>query len=317
MPRTVVITGGGGFVGQWLARTLLARGDSVWLSGLGARPTAPAILTAAEWARVRWAECDVTRAADVGEMMAASAPDAIVHLAGLSSVPKVEMDPGAAFAVNTIGAVHVAHAAAKLRTERRADPLLLVIGSATQYGIHPASAMPLTETTELKPVNTYAATKSAQEIAALQIGRATGLRVICTRSFNHSGVGHDAAFLLPSLVARVTASDGRTPLRIGNNAVRDYLHVTDVSDAYLALIERGNAGEVYNVCSGKGVSVRELAEAVIARKGLPMKVESDPALQRDGDMPVLIGSPDKIKRATGWSPARTHLDVIDDLLAAS
>jgi GDP-4-dehydro-6-deoxy-D-mannose reductase len=316
VPRTVVVTGGGGFVGQWLARALLARGDSVWLSGIGSQPADPAILSPAEWNRVRWATCDVTRAADVTSMIAAAAPDAIVHLAGLSSVPKVEMDPGAAFAVNTIGAVHVAHAAAAQRSEGRADPLLLVVGSATQYGIHPPSAMPLTETTELRPVNTYAATKAAQEIATLQIGRATGLRVICTRSFNHSGFGHDAAFLLPSLVSRIQKSGGQA-LRIGNNAIRDYLHVTDVADAYLALIDRGNAGETYNVCSGKGVSVRELAEAVLERKGLRLEIESDAALQRDGDMPVLIGSPDKIQSETGWTPRKTYLDIIDDLLAAS
>jgi GDP-4-dehydro-6-deoxy-D-mannose reductase len=232
-------------------------------------------------------------------------------------VPKVEMDPGAAFAVNTIGAVHVAHAAATQRSAGDADPLLLVVGSATQYGIHPPSAMPLTETTELRPVNTYAATKAAQEIATLQIGRSTGLRVICTRSFNHSGFGHDAAFLLPSLVSRIQKGERQTSVRIGNNAIRDYLHVTDVADAYLALIDRGNAGETYNVCSGKGVSVRELAEAVLERKGLRLEIESDPALQRDGDMPVLIGSPNKIRSETGWSPRKTYLDIIDDLLAAS
>jgi GDP-4-dehydro-6-deoxy-D-mannose reductase len=249
-------------------------------------------------------------------MIAAATPDAIVHLAGLSSVPKVEKNPAEAFRVNTLGAVHVAHAAAGMRACGR-DPMLLAIGSATQYGVHAPSAMPLTESSEQRPVNTYAATKVAQEVAVLQIGRATGLRVVCTRSFNHSGFGHDESFLLPSLVGRIAKRDTRGPLSIGNDVVRDYLHVADVAEAYLALIERGNAGEVYNVCSGKGVSVRELAHAVLQRTGLDIDIVSDPALQREGDMPILVGSPAKIAGATGWSPRKSYIDIIDDLLAAS
>lgn len=317
MPRTTVITGGGGFVGQWLARALLAREERVYLAGIGSEPPrVPAILSEREWTKVRWIECDVRRGPDVEGMIAATEPDVIVHLAGLSSVPKVEKHPAEAFTVNTLGAVHVAHAAARMRS-RGHDPVLLAIGSATQYGIHPTSEMPLTESAELRPVNTYAATKVAQEIAALQVGRATGLRVICTRSFNHSGVGHDESFLLPSLVARITKRGGNQPLHIGNDVIRDYLHVADVADAYLALIDRGQAGQVYNVCSGTGVSVRELARAVIDRTGLELDIVTSPALQRAGDMPILVGSPDKLKRTTGWSPKKGYLDIIDDLLAAS
>jgi GDP-4-dehydro-6-deoxy-D-mannose reductase len=316
MPRTIVITGGGGFVGQWLARAALSRGDAVILGGMGPRPSAPAVLTSAEWSQVRWVACDVTHASEVDSVISSSVPTAIVHLAGLSSVPKVEKNPREAYEVNVMGAVHVAHAAARVRLDGKADPVLLVVGSATQYGIHPTSEMPLAETAEQRPVNTYAATKAAQEIATLQIGRATGLRVVCTRSFNHSGVGHDHSFLLPSLVSRVVHD--RTPvLQIGNDAVRDYLHVTDVAAAYLALLDRGNAGEVYNVCSGKGVSVREAAAAVLSRAGVNTEVRSDPALQRTTDMPVLIGSPEKLIRDTGWAPRKTYLDIIDDLLAAT
>ena len=81
----------------------------------------------------------------------------------------------------------------------------------------------------------YAASKAAQEVIALRDYYASGARVVCTRSFNHSGVGHAAEYLLPSLVRQVKAirrgeSKG---LIIGNDVVRDYLHVSDVAAAYL------------------------------------------------------------------------------------
>jgi GDP-4-dehydro-6-deoxy-D-mannose reductase len=163
----------------------------------------------------------------------------------------------------------------------------------------------------------YAASKSAQEIAALQAHRAHGLRVVCTRSFNHSGVGHGEEYLLPSLVRRVRSLARGEPLALGNDVVRDYLHVADVADAYLALTERGTAGEVYNVASGIGLSVRRLAMDVLLRAGVDADISTEPSLVRPTDIPVLIGSPAKLTRDTAWTPRRTHTDIIDDLLHAA
>jgi len=159
----------------------------------------------------------------------------------------------------------------------------------------------------------------AQEVAALQAFRSDGVRVVCTRSFNHSGVGHDARFLLPSLVARALELRTRgDTLSIGNgDTVRDFLHVRDVVDAYLALLERGAAGEAYNVCSGEGISVRELAKSVLRRVGVTADVTTDPAFSRPVDVPVLVGSNAKLRRATGWAPTRTRDDIIDNLIHAA
>src|ERR1043165_3052218 len=100
---------------------------------------------------------------------------------------------------------------------------MAVIASETKYGDHPAAAMPLKETAEQRPLSAYAATKAAQEVAVLHLARTTGLRVICTRSFSHSGVGHGHMFLIPSLVARVKSLSGPSGrIEIGNDVVRDY-----------------------------------------------------------------------------------------------
>jgi GDP-4-dehydro-6-deoxy-D-mannose reductase len=310
-----LITGGGGFVGQWLARALLQRGDDVDLAGIGAVLDGPPILDAAERARVRWLSADFRVAAAVAGVVEASTPDVVFHLAGVSFPPDADRAPVDAYDVNALGVVRLLDA---LRTQQ-VDATTLVVGSSVQYGAHAAREMPLAESAEQRPATVYGATKSAQEIAARQFAIGSGMRVICTRSFNHSGPGNGSQYLIPSLVARAQkiARGGAPTLHLGNDVVRDYLHVADVVRAYIALAERGIAGEVYNVCSGIGNSVRKLADDALLQLGVTADISTEPALVRASDIPILVGSPEKLVRDTGWSPAKTTTDIIADLLNAS
>jgi GDP-4-dehydro-6-deoxy-D-mannose reductase len=313
-----LVTGGNGFVAQWAMRAMLARGWEVTAAGIGALP-ASRVLGAEERARVRWRELDVTSQPQVAAVVTEAMPDVVLHLAGISFVPAALADPGHAFEVNVVGTVRVLAELSRLRVAGAADPVVLVVGSAEQYGRHDAAEMPLAETAELRPATQYAASKLAQEVAAFQAFRSDGLRVMCTRSFNHSGVGHGAHFLLPSIVGRALAlpSSGGV-LQVGNgDTIRDFLHVEDAVAAYLALLERGTAGEAYNVCSGAGLSVRTLAEHVLQRLGVSADIASMPDLKRANDVPVLVGDNTKVRSATGWAPRRSANDIIDDLIHAS
>jgi GDP-4-dehydro-6-deoxy-D-mannose reductase len=316
--KRVLVTGGGGFVGQWLARALLRRGDDVALAELeGAHRTQ--VLDDEERRAVRWVALDVRDAQQVSAAVDATTPDVVVHLAGVAFPPEGEHDPAATYDVNTLGAVRLLADLGRRRAAGTLDPAIVIVGSGVQYGDHGAREMPLREDAAQRPLTIYAASKAAQEVAALQMARAHGLRVVCTRSFNHSGIGHGPRYLLPSLVRRVVAlpPGGAPRLALGNDVVRDYLHVADVADAYIALADRGAPGEAYNVASGIGLSVRQLARDVLLRAGVDADISTDPALVRASDLPVLVGSPDKLTRATGWTPARTHLDIIDDLLRSA
>jgi GDP-4-dehydro-6-deoxy-D-mannose reductase len=252
-------------------------------------------------------------------MVEQSQPERIIHLAGVAFPPSAEKDPTAAYDINAFGVVRLLASVEKRRKAGTSDPCVLVVGSATQYGTHGSAEMPLTEEAAQRPAAVYAASKSGQEIFALSHARSTGTKVVCTRSFNHSGVGHGKEYLLPSLVEKVrrVRHEPAPTIGIGNDVVRDYLHVSDVADAYIALSERGRPGEVYNVASGKGISVRDLATEVLLRAGLAPDISSDPSLIRATDIPVLVGSPAKLKRDTGWTPRKTHADIIDDLLNAA
>ena len=313
-----LVTGGYGFVAQWAIRAMLDRGWSVTAAGLG-EPTSALVLDDARRTAVEWLKMDVTRQDDVARAVERATADVVLHLAAISHVPEAVRNPGLAYEVNTVGTVRLLTEINRSRREGGVDPVVLVVGSAEQYGRHEAAEMPLGEDAEQRPLTLYAASKAAQEVACFQAVRSQGLRIVCTRSFSHSGVGHDGRFLLPALVARALAlppSGGR--LTIGNgDTVRDFLHVEDVVAAYLALIDSGAPGEAYNVSSGEGITVRALAEAVLQRVGVSADISSDPVLTRPVDVPVQVGANAKLRGVTSWAPRRTREAIIDDLIHAA
>lgn len=318
MTVRALVTGANGFVAQWAVRAMLERGWEVTGASHGGLPGG-GLLSAAERGAVRWRTTDVTRDDEVAAAVDEARADHILHLAAVSHVPDAARQPALAYEVNVVGTVRLLARVARHRRAGTGDPTVLVIGSAEQYGRYDMNALPLHEGLEQRPLTVYAASKAAQEVAALQSYRSDGVRVICTRSFSHSGPGHGAGFLLPSLVTRALAlpPEGGT-LTIGNgDTIRDFLHVNDAVAGYLALFDHGAAGQVYNVCSGAGVSVRGLARAVLARVGRSAELASDPSLARTVDVPAQVGSNMKLRRACGWMPRLTRDDIIDDLINAA
>ncbi len=319
-----LVTGAAGFVGQWLVRDLLTAGHEVTGLTLVDPSTTATLLSTDEQAAVDWLMGDVCRTEDVRRALDVALPDVVFHLAGVSSVAAATGDPGAAAEVNIVGAARLL---GEVRVRRRVgvlDPAVIVVGSGEQYGRHEKSALPLAEDAEQRPLTVYAATKAAQEVVALEAFRSEGVRVIATRSFNHSGPGQSPSFLLPALVRRALAlrsgggnggSERRAVLSLGNtSSIRDFLHVADVTAAYIALAARGRAGEIYNVSSGVGVSVKELAVQVLAATGVKAPLATDPALVRPVDVPALVGDNARLRDATGWAPTRTLRTLIDDLV---
>lgn len=317
--RRALVTGAGGFVGQWLCRELARQGWHV----TGASPEGDpgeGVMSPEDHGLVRWRVADVSDRDEVRAALDAAEPDAIFHLAGMAFVPDSSEDPSRALQVNVGAAVTML---AEVRTRRAAgtiDPVVLLVGSAEQYGRHDHDAMPLSEEAECRPRTFYAATKMAQEVFGLETFRADGLQVICTRSFNHSGRGQRPAFLLPSLVRRALEArrSGDREIAIGNTeTVRDFLHVEDVVRAYVLLADQGFAGEVYNVCSGEGVSVAALAQEVLRAAAVDAALAPDDALRRAVDVPFLVGRNDKLRADTGWLPRRSRADIIHDLIHAT
>jgi GDP-4-dehydro-6-deoxy-D-mannose reductase len=243
-------------------------------------------------------------------------PHRIVHLAGQPSVHRSWAEPGETLRTNVLGIVHLLDAA----RERDLRPAVLVVGSAEEYGLIEPDQVPITEGTPLRPNSPYAVSKVAQGALARLYGPAGGMKVVLARTFPHTGPGRGEAFAESSFarqIARIEAGLQPPVLEVGNlEAVRDYTDVRDVVRAYWGLLESGTAGAAYNVCSGRGLSIREILDALRARSTAEVAVRVDPARLRPSDIPVLVGDPSELRAATGWEPRipleRTLADLLDD-----
>lgn len=300
----VLVTGADGFVGSWLVPRLLQDGHQVVAAF---RPGAsPSPRLSAEVLKV---PLELTDGDSVNAALGRT-PDAVIHLAAVASGTESGSNPAHAWTVNAVGTVRVAEVLARARLEGRGDPLLLLVSTAEVYG--PGERRPRVETDPVNPVSPYAASKLAAEIAALEVHRRTGLRVIVARAFPHSGRGQDDRFVLPAFARRLLLAKrvGAPAIEVGNlDVVREFNHVSDVVEAYCRLLVCGKSGEVYNVASGVGVSLRDVLDRMCELVGYRVVPETSPTLLRRADIPHLVGNADKLKAATGWSP-KIPLDAV-------
>ena len=306
----VLITGVAGFVGGHMVDLLRAEAPGAVVLGLDKQPG-----PRARSLNIEVVQTDLEDASAVRESFARLGPDRVVHLAAQSSPQRSWDDPERTLRTNVLGMLNLLEAARALP----APPRILAIGSADEYGLVRPQDVPLREDAPLRPASPYAASKVAQGFLALQYALSPGLPVMRTRTFHHTGPRRGEQFAESSFarqLAEIEAGQRPPRLEVGNlDAVRDFTDVRDVVRAYWALLERGTPGEVYNVCSGRGVKLRELLDGLIALSGLPVEVHVDPARLRPADAPALVGDPSRLRAATGWEPRipleRTLRDLLD------
>jgi GDP-4-dehydro-6-deoxy-D-mannose reductase len=307
----VLITGVAGFVGGHMAAFLRDEQPGVEVFGI-VKPhgTGGVALPG----RVAVIEADLEDAAAVDAALDLVHPDRIVHLAAQSSPQASWDDPAGTLRINVHGLLNILEAVRK----RSLSPRILVVGSAEEYGMVDARDLPVAEDTPLRPATPYAVSKVAQGYLALQYALAFRMGIIRTRTFHHTGPGRGEAFAESSFARQIAEIEARRRppvLAVGNlEAVRDFSDVRDVVRAYWQLLESGNGGDVYNVCSGKGVRIRDLLQTLIVAAGVDVEVRVDPDRLRPADIPTIVGDPTKLREATGWTP-RVPLDrTLGDLL---
>jgi GDP-4-dehydro-6-deoxy-D-mannose reductase len=290
-----LITGGRGFVGTWLADHLRDLGDDVVAIDQEVEITDPAALLAA---------------------FADARPDAVYHLAALTHVGQSWEEPLRVLEVNVIGTGAVLAAARQCGS----DPKVLVTSSAEVYGaVTDPARLPLTEESETAPLTPYAASKLAAEALVAQAWLGHGQHVITVRPFNHIGPGQTPNFAVPALAKRIVDAEaaGRATIPVGNlSARRDFTDVRDVVRAYRSLIESGDPGGVYNVCSGRDVAMSDVAAQLLTLAGADLTFETDPALVRPVDVPVLRGDAALLRATTGWAPTIPLATTLADVLSS-
>jgi GDP-4-dehydro-6-deoxy-D-mannose reductase len=293
-PPRVVVTGAGGFVGMFLVPALKNAG---W--------------TVESWGRSGPDGVDVRDAAVVRARLAAARPSAIVHLAGVTHLPKVLEDPDAALLVNVGGAANVLDAA------RRETPAarVLVVSSCAVYGAPKPENLPLDEDAPLLAEHPYGVQKIAVECLADRAREDFGLDVVVVRPFNHLGPGQEprfAASWFASQIARIEAGLADPVLRVGNlEPKRDMLDVRDVVRAYVSLLRPGAPRGIFNVARGESTRIGWVLDWFVKHSTAAVTIESEPALFRKMDAPDLSGSCARLHAAIGWAP----LIPLDDTLS--
>ena len=242
--------------------------------------------------------------------LSALRPGTIFHLAGAAHVGRSWQAAAATLETNVIGTHHVLEGARVLGLASR----ILIPGSAAVYATVNG---PLTEDSTVHPDSPYGVSKMAQEQLGLAAA-AEGTHVVVTRSFNHIGPRQDPAFAAASFARQIALAErGRAPsvLRTGNLAPRrDLTDVRDTVRAYVALVEHGRPGRVYNVCSGHALAMQDLVDGLRSMATVPVSVETDPALFRPHDAPLVLGDCGRLTTDTGWRPAIPLEQTLTDLL---
>jgi GDP-4-dehydro-6-deoxy-D-mannose reductase len=289
----VLITGGSGFVGHYLRAHCAENDDDVvTIDHSGADPV------------------DITDREAIRGSLSTHRPEVVYHLAAISHVGEGWDDPTAVLRVNVEGTAHVLNAAHEFGVRR-----VVVIGSAEEYGQVDARDLPLGEDAPLRPSSPYGVSKIAASFLALQAHLAYGLDVVRVRAFSHTGPGQSDRFLVPALARRIADAERsqQDEIRVGSlDPIRDISDVRDVVRAYRLLALKGTAGSIYNVCSGTGVSVRDVADRLLAAARRPLRITVDPDLVRPVGVPRLIGDATRLRAATGWAPVIS----LDETLAA-
>ncbi|MCZ6767299.1 MAG: GDP-mannose 4,6-dehydratase [bacterium] len=304
--RRVVVTGCGGFVGRYLTALLAEEGFDVW--GVDVKPDVPD-LPLSEYRSI-----DLQSKADVEKLLKDAQAGSIIHLAAQSSGGISFRKPHETIVNNSLSVLHILEV---MRTSE-AKVRLLAIGSADVYGSVEPVDLPLVETMPTRPNNPYALSKAIQEECCALYASVYGVDVVSTRSFNHTGAGRPDTFVLSSFarqVVEIKKGKRKPVVNVGNIDVkRDFSDVRDVSRAYVLLLDGGESGQIYNVCSGTSRSLREILERLAELAGIELRIEVDKERLRAADIRELRGDASRLIAATGWQQSIPFDDTLQSLL---
>ncbi len=324
----VLITGITGFVGGHLARALDATPEAPVVFGTTFPQASPAGAGSVHYLDLR-IECDVRA------LVRRIRPDRVFHLAAVSNVRSSWQARHETLETNILG-THNLLEAVRLEAPRAR---VLFVSSSDVYGVAAEGEAPLSEDRQVRVTNPYAYSKAAGEMMCGFYERIEDLDIVVARPFPHTGPGQAPDFVCADWARQIVGierGEAEPVLRVGNLDVRrDFSDVRDVVEAYAALMQKGRRGEVYNVCSGRALALREVLDFLLGEarpeaqaagsdtgtgkgrgssEASPIRIEVDPAKLRKTDTPLLIGDNSKIIAATGWSPRIPIARTLRDLL---
>ncbi len=303
-----MVTGAGGFAGKHLLEYLRSSIDWELYGNVLAHPIE------AGFEHAHWLTCDLTDREATARMIDEVRPDFVFHLAAQSNVQQAFKEPEATLMNNIVGQLHLLDALRASSPQAR----VLVACSSEQYGLVKPEDIPIDEDTLFRPNNPYAVSKIAQDALGVQYFLSYGQPVIRVRSFNHIGPGQTEHFVAAAFarqVALIEAGLQEPVIHVGNlDAERDFTDVRDMARAYYLAVTQGEPGDVYNLGSGRGYTIRWLLDTLLSMSSAKIEVRNDPARMRPADIPILICNPAKFERQTGWRTTIPLEQTLTDVL---
>jgi GDP-4-dehydro-6-deoxy-D-mannose reductase len=310
--RRVLVTGVTGFAGSHLVDYLLSRGDCEIFGILRWRSPTDNIEHFKD--RITLPECDLRDASSTRDMLEAVRPEWIFHLAAQSFVPTSWSAPTESLMTNILGQVNIFEAVRRLGFKCR----IQLACSSEEYGMVSADEVPIKETNPLRPLSPYAVSKVAQDLLGYQYWMSWKVDSVRTRGFNHEGPRRGPVFVASDFAKQIADIEkGRRPptLYVGNlEAKRDFSDVRDMVRAYWLALDKCEPGEVYNICTGRAWTIRQVLDLLLGMTKAKIDVRQDPARLRPSDVPILLGDNSKFVKATGWQPTIPFEQTLRDML---
>src|SRR5262245_54116955 len=265
--------------------------------------------------RIQLIECDLRDLSSVRSMLEQVNPEYVFHLAAQSFVAASWQTPAETLTTNILSQVNLLEGVRALKLK----PRVLVVGSSEEYGYVCPDEVPIRESNALRPLSPYAVSKVAQDVMGYQYFKSYGLPIVRSRAFNHTGPRRGDVFVESNFARQVAESEAglREPvIYVGDlTPRRDYSDVHDIVRGYWLLLERGEAGDVYNLCSGHSWSIQQVLEQLLQQSTVKdISVKTDPARLRPSDVMILEGDPSKVEKATGWAVSIPFAQTLAELL---
>jgi GDP-4-dehydro-6-deoxy-D-mannose reductase len=311
--RRVLVTGITGFAGSHLVDYMLERGDTEIFGTIRWRSRTENIEHFRS--RVTLLECDLRDSTSTRELLEEVRPDWIFHLAAQSFVPTSWNAPHESISTNALGQLNLFEAVRRIGLK----PRIQIACSSEEYGMVYEDELPIRETNPLRPLSPYAVSKVTQDLLGYQYHQSYGMDVVRTRGFNHEGPRRPNVFVASDFACQIAAIEAgrREPvIHVGNlDARRDFTDVRDMVKGYWLALEKGEPGEVYNLCSGNDYRIRRVLDLLLEKSKTEIEVRVDPKKLRPSDVQVLQGDPSKFHAVSGWKPTipfeQTLADSID------
>ena len=264
--------------------------------------------------RVHLFDCDLRDHVAVHTTLKEVKPDYIFHLAAQSFVPTSWKAPAETLSTNVLSELNLLESIRDLKLDTR----IQVAGSSEEYGLVYEHEAPIKEDNPLRPLSPYAVSKVAQDYLAYQYTQSYDIFTVRTRAFNHTGPRRGQVFVTSNFsrqVALIEKGKKEAVIEVGNlEARRDFTDVRDIVRGYWLSLEKGEKGEVYNIGSGKAITIQELLDLILSMSDVDIEVRQMPERMRPSDVELLLCDYGKFNAATGWEPEIPFEKTVKDLL---